>query len=89
MYRATRIELACKLRERMPIEDVARTMGIAVQSARNYVNSRLSYTGRTHEPEQPDLPRCVCGLLLPCTCNGKKRSAVDFMGRRGSVFGRP
>ena len=29
------------------------------------------------------MPRCACGLLLPCSCEGKRLSAVDFMGRRG------
>jgi DNA-binding CsgD family transcriptional regulator len=28
-----------------------------------------------------DTGRCECGLLLPCTCNGQKRSAVEFCGR--------
>jgi hypothetical protein len=31
----------------------------------------------------PDLGRCACGLLLPCTCDGKQRSAVAYLGRRG------
>ena len=46
-------------------------------------------TGKTWKKEAvqvPDLGRCACGLLLPCTCDGKKRSAVEFMGRRGEPF---
>ena len=79
--RPTRAQQAAEMAKTMPIEQVAAALGIKVQSARNYVNTTKSFTGRVREGN-PARPRCICGLSLPCTCEGKRRSAVDFMGRR-------
>lgn len=65
-----------------------------VSMARAQLGMRKWRWERKHHAAGPPaadkgLPRCVCGLLLPCTCNGKPRSAVEFMGRRDEPIASP
>lgn len=59
--------------------EIGAILGVAPSTAKNYANNATRGDGRNHGG---DLPRCQCGLLLPCTCTGPMH-AVDFLGRRG------
>ena len=98
-YGPRRRKLVVELdKQGLSIPEIAARMGIsreAVASHRRLAGlprkevKSPGATGKTWKKEAvqvPDLGRCACGLLLPCTCDGKKRSAVEFMGRRGEPF---
>jgi transposase len=75
--RQSRADQACELAEHMPVAEVAEKMGLTERTVRQYV------TPAREREMAANLPRCACGLLLPCSCGGIPRRAEDFLGRRG------
>ena len=75
--RQSRADQACELAERMTIPQVAEKLGVTERTVRQYV------TPAREREMAANLPRCACGLLLPCACGGIPRRAEDFLGRRG------
>jgi hypothetical protein len=72
---------AAELLTKMTVEDVAKVMGISTLSVRTYGKHMALSKAR----QTDNLPRCQCGLLLPCTCTGPRR-AEEFMGRKDEIW---
>jgi len=71
----SRIEQAGKLQaDGMSNEEIAVEMGVTLKTARVYL-------AEARDAHVAPGPRCMCGLLLPCTCTRPMR-VEDFLGRR-------
>lgn len=78
--RTSKMVRAADMKERgMSYDEIAATLGICRDTAKNYANATTRGDGRAHSGPEP---RCACGLLLPCTCGGGLH-ATDFLGRNG------
>ena len=79
-----RARVLALLAEGKSISETARILGCS----NGCVSGHRSLAGlppmRQHNAIRlPNLGRCACGLLLPCTCEGSPRRAESYLGRRG------